>query len=1674
MLPCGTAYRPALLYFAIFLIIAAGNCYGQSVFQPTLTGKNFISSGDIFGTRVFIENRGQFDGKAVNGEKIYFGFTHGNDRIYFTAKGLIYEMIESFPLSEREMERQEKRGKAVTRPDKSHFVYMNWLGDINPAVSIEAADKQSHYITYGEAELASSTFKKITYRQLYPGIDIEFVVPEDKIDGIKYNVLLHPGADAGKIKFLYSGEVNGTKLQKSGDVHIRTDMWDLVEHRPNSFYSGGGPVNSRFFVNHDTIGFEFPEGLAGGREVIIDPYVSPITSFTPNSLGYEVDFDFQGNLYVFGSYGYAKVAKFNNNGTLLWTFSGQVLSQGWNSQLTINGSVGNFAVDKIASKSYIGQGNTFPRVVRLDASGNYDNFITPVDNLFQELWEMNFSCVSGDILIVGGGHTSNLSAATINTATPVLVLSSFNPSNPNFVHDISAFTQDDFGNSFCYYACSNIPLNHKITRVNSTYNGNVWTMPSGFNTLAEINNKNNYGAPTLVPSAGYNGLFANLSYLYYYDGQTLAAFDKSTGTVIATTNVNFGAKVVGGIAVDYCNNIYVGGQSVIACYNFNGTSFSTLTSIPLNANLPMQRVYDLRHNKSTGQLYVSGSGFVGTYPAIHSGNCPSGPGSCIFSQVSLAANTTSITCATLGSATIIPNNGLGPFSYTWVPSGQTGPTASGLAPGNHTVVVYDQGLNLTYTTVTTFSPAVPLTATISNTAFLSCHGLSNGTAAVTNINGGSATQNYTWTNGNVAFNTSSVSSLSFGAWTVTIKDALTGCMLTNSFQVNQPLPLNSIVLINTPTACVGGTIAMNGISAGGIPSYNYTWTNGPQTSNYIVSENTAGAYTYTYNSTDSYNCLTTALVTLTFVPLPQLTISNAAICPYATGSVIASGATSYTWNGTITGATFTDAPLVNTTYTVEGSAAGCNSSATGSIVLLTVPNPNISSNSPICNGQSLTFSGSGGVSYSWQGPQAFVSSSQSASISAAAPSRSGIYNLTVTAANTCTASTTVSLTVHPTPTVTATGANVCNTQTIYLGANAGSAVTFFWNGPNGFFSQQKNPSIVNPPTSASGQYSLLVYSAHGCSNTAFAQVSVTALPSLFPGSNSPFCEFNTLQLNSANVPAGSFLSWTGPLGAAGNSQVVQIPNAGLNAAGIYTLNISLGPCQNSATTQVIVHPLPQPAATYNSPVCEKGTLQLSVTAAAGNTISSYNWSGPSQYSASQQFPSRSNTALLHSGQYTVLLTDVFGCSNSATVQVNILPQPKLSATGATVCIKTPATLSVSGASTYTWMNTGINMGSGPLLQIGSTYNVLPMTFSIFATALNTCTNVTTATLSTYPQPTVLAYATPTAGCLNHEFVLRGYGAGLYSWQGPVNFKAAGEEFRWNAFTTAFSGDYNVTGTDRHGCTNTATVSIVVYPLPEATLGGGPFNACVPFCGQYTVSPFPGTVKLIQSTWKINNGKNLGSPFSYCIETPGDYLARGEFIDEHLCSNTGTILIHAAEKPVAMMTILPEHPVENTDEVIFTDQSEGRLINSWLWSLQDTEHGTVKEFKGRTVPAFMAEYAGNYLMALRVETSEGCADTTLQQFTIEEDFLVYVPSAFTPNHDHNNEKFVPVLRGQKFFSMKIFNRWGQEIYSTASLEEGWDGTYKGEDCKEDVYIWKMDIASRSGKHKVINGSVTLYR
>jgi gliding motility-associated-like protein len=1634
------------LLLSLFILVNATNFSQQVVMSP----QPFTSTKDLFGTRNFIENKGQFENPVEKSEKILFLYEEGGEKIHFTAKGLIYELVHLDPVSEHQKEELEEKGLGDESLAERHYVQMKWE-NANANIEVIGEEKQGHYFTYGSADLNSYAYKQIIYKNVYPNIDVVYEIPKDHAFGIKYSLLLHPGANASDVELAYSGEIRKMTVKENGDVVIKTPLYDITEHAPKSFYKNDEPVISSFELTKQNLQFKFGQSVDSTREFVIDPWVTAVTTLSNNNYAYDVDFDFGGGTYVYGgnnasTSGRCKVSKYNSTGALVWTFSGVVTTPSWNSGTSWSS---NFKVNKGLGKTYVSRNNGSPNLIRLDASGNYDNFISFGSTAVGEVWAMDLIC-NGDLLVFGGANTSG---EIVSTATgSITLVTTFSPGITGCCQDVVSYAIDPVGDMFVYFL-GHTQLNYKIGKLSQTFTTSLWHQPSGFSVFAYLQNKSLYPGANAGNAIAFNALAVNMNYLFYYDGYNVAAYNKSTGSLVSSTVVTGQTgREQGGIAVDDCNNVYVGGNGNIMCFSFNGTNFSTLTPIPLNASTTIQYVADVSLNVFSNTLYVSGSGFVGMYAAIHSTTCAlqqvTSP--CNFGQGTITAQTTSITCANLGSASVTAVGGLGPFTFSWVPSGQTGSVISNVSPGNYSVIVTDVGANFTYTAMAIFTPLIPLSGYVLSSGSVPCYGAATATAGVFNLSGGSGNQNYLWTNGISTQTTAIATGLGAGNWSVTVTDALTGCQINPNFSIFQPTQLGSFVSAPSPTACVGDTITMNAIVSGGIPSYTCSWTNGTQSCTALASETLASVYSYTVNSVDQNLCPISSPITVTFVPYPVLSVADVSICPLKTGTLVALGATSYTWNNTTTGSAFTDSPIAKTVYTVTGTSAGCASSATAQIVVMPVPSPGIVLNSPLCQTTNLQLIGTGGVSYVWTGPQSFTSAAAAPTIGAIALNQAGVYQMTVTAANTCTASTTATVDVNPIPFVSAIGSTVCTVQTMSLGANAVPASTFNWSGPNQFSSFAQNPILNLPSLTANGFYTVVATTANGCTANAVAQVSVVAPPtlSITLSSNTLCAQALNGSPNSVTLTALGAVSYTLitpsqlTIQNAGNPYQLasSAPFSTILSLQTVTLVGSNGVCSSIKNSSVNIVPNPVISIVSSTPaIC------------AGVTFTYTNY-GASAYT----WTNTNNALMLNSNGSIAIATpsvssvfSAFGSSagcNSGIVSTNInvynIPTLSLSPKQSTICIGTATVIKASGtAVSYNWSPPyGLNSANSASVTARPFANQI---YTVVGTA-NGCT--TTATTGVYllalPQPTALAEKN--AVCLNELIVLHGTGGENYWWKGPNHFALGGQTVSFTAINLGLTGEYRLIVSDKKGCIDSTSIRIAVNPLPEGTLYALKTEGCVPFCPTFTFQASPQSAATT-ATWIVENQKFTQVNFIKCFEIAGEYELKGLLQDSTThCQNTHSFAVRAYDVPIANFDWIPKDPIESLDEVKFTNKSEGENIVQFTWYFMDLPiQGTsVKEH-----PSYIYKDAGKYPVAFTIKNNHGCSDTAVKMIQVLEDFSVYIPNSFTPNNDGKNDEFSPVLRGVRLFEISVYDRWGNKVYSNSDPAQTWKGEYKDQACKE---------------------------
>jgi gliding motility-associated-like protein len=1033
----------------------------------------------------------------------------------------------------------------------------------------------------------------------------------------------------------------------------------------------------------------------------------------------------------------------------------------------------------------------------------------------------------------------------------------------------------------------------------------------------------------------------------------------------------------------------------------------------------------------------------------------------------------SITCASLGSASIMVSGSPGPFSYTWLPTIQTGSAATGLIPGTHTILVFDAFTGSTHSATETFLPLLPLTGGLAHTPSFACYGAATASAAIVNLSGGSGNQTYQWTNGNSTLTVPSPTNLSGGTWTVTVTDALTFCKVTHVFMVLQPPAMTVLIAANTPSSCAGRNIFITSQASGGTPGYSFQWTNGPPSSSHTVAESTGGTHVYTLSATDANTCTVTRTVSVAFIANPALVISHASICPLETGTVSVSGATSYTWSNSSNNPSISDNPLSTTVYTVTGEASTCTSIATATILLKPVPVPLIASNSPRCEQTQLQLFSNGGAGYAWNGPLGYGSNAQNPVINSVQLTQAGVYNLTVTAANSCTAATSVTIVVNTIPTVAATGATVCTTQTLTLGAISVGGASFLWNGPAGFSSGLQNAFLNNPVTQASGNYMVRATSPQGCTNTAVASALVVPPPNLVTtlSSNSLCAQALNGSPNSIMMNATGGVTYT--LNTPGHISYNSNPPWNLSSTPPYTPQIvvstatlfgSNGVCTSSTTASFSV--IPNPTVTVSNPtpaICAGETYTYT-----SNGANSYVWSA-----SSPNYTSISNGGVAVANPSINALFSIIGSSlgcQSALVtsSMTVYPLPNVSVTPTqtNICIGSSAVLVAYGnATSYHWSPPNSLSATS-----GATVLVKPnseMQYIVTGSA-NNCTRLAVANVSVLPLPLPTAAANSAAVCLNDKVIFKGTGGHFYSWKGPNNISFAGETATVTASSFIYSGVYTLTVIDKNGCANTAKTGFTINEFPSSGITGTKLSGCAPFCSDISLWTKSNSVN---ATFSVNGKYYASNTFKYCFQTPGTYTINGYFTDNQTgCQATESLVLRVPAVPQADFYWLPETPVESLEEVQFINSSSDENQVHWRWYF-----GNDKSYKPQTENAsYFFRDAGTYAVALIVTNSAGCSDTIVKKVVIEGDFACYIPNAFTPNTDSKNEVFLPKVRGVHKYSLSIFNRWGEQVFYTQDHLEGWDGEFKGEQCKSDVYAYKIVLTTLYGEHREYSGQVLLYR
>jgi len=742
-----------------------------------------------------------------------------------------------------------------------------------------------------------------------------------------------------------------------------------------------------------------------------------------------------------------------------------------------------------------------------------------------------------------------------------------------------------------------------------------------------------------------------------------------------------------------------------------------------------------------------------------------------------------------GSATATPLSGFAPYTYLWS-NGATTASTSGLTEGQHTVTVTDaSGCTITLTVTISGDTTPPTVSAAGGT--ITCGNPSVVLSATTN---GTVTG---WTGPNGFSSTLANPSVSApGTYTVTAQNA-NGCTATATATVDSDMQAPTVTATGGTISCTQTSIQLSATTNGTI--VNWSGPNGftSTQASPLVSE--AGEYTVTVESANG--CTATATATVNANTDAPTVSATGGVITCESGSVTLSATTNGTivsWTGPNGFTSSLASPSVSTagTYTVTvQSANGCTATASTTVTEDTLL-PTVTATGGVisCNSGSVTLSATtNGTVTGWTGPNGFSSSMANPTVSSP-----GVYTVTVTSANGCTATATATVTSDDqAPTVTATGGTItCIATSVVLSANTNGTITG-WTGPNGFASSDASPSV-----STAGTYTVTVQSANGCTATATATVSSDMqAPTVSATGGQVTCQSTSVTLGVTTN--GSVVGWTGPNGFSSS-----LANPSVSTAGTYTVTVQgANGCTATASAEVTSDDQ-APSVTAVGGVLTCTTTSVALSATTNGTIVS--WTGPNGFTSTESSPSVSTA-----GTYTVTVQSANGCTATATATVTSdATAPTATATGGVItCASGSVTLGVTTNGTvigWTGPNGFTSSAVNPVVSTAGTYTVTVQ-------SANGCTATATATVTSDDSaPT----ATATGGqitCTVSSVTLGVTTNGtVVGWTGPNGFTSSDVNP-----VVSVAGTYTVTVQSANGCTATATAQVTEdATLPTVSATGG--------------------------------------------------------------------------------------------------------------------------------------------------------------------------------------------------------------------------------------------------------------
>ena len=897
--------------------------------------------------------------------------------------------------------------------------------------------------------------------------------------------------------------------------------------------------------------------------------------------------------------------------------------------------------------------------------------------------------------------------------------------------------------------------------------------------------------------------------------------------------------------------------------------------------------------------------------------------------------------------------------------------------------------------------------------------------------------------------------------TVVVSDQV-GVTLTGPAQppifANSTLCSGATLTLNTPTLA-GATYVWAGPNGFSSNAQNPTIPN--------VSTANSGNYTlYVVVNGCTSSVATRQITVISGATLPAFSVNSPCANTTLTFDAATYTGATYVWSGPggWNPGNVEDPTRPNATTAMSGSYSlyivinGCTSgTTTQNVVINPIPaTPNFTTNSPVCTSTDITFNGPtvANATYVWSGPGGWSANIEDPTRQTATLGMSGTYGLNVVVNGCSSAVATQNVVVNGADVpVVEVSSSICAGDSILLQAQTVPGATYVWSGPNGFTSSDEDPVLYPATPAMAGTYSLYLVS-NGCtSTTATGEVVVNGVSAPAFTFTSPLCNGDTLVLDAPTITNANYY-WTAP-GWTSFAEDTTIYNVTGANSGNYSLYVVLNECTSATSTQAItVNPIPAtPTIGSNSPICSGNPLNLTSNTYANST---YVWSGPNGFTSALEDPTRNPADATMSGNYSlyVVTNSCTSATQSLTAIVNTAP----------TLISSHTDVNCQGDTNGT-AHAEVSIGGTPPFQYA--WNLVPPQLTQDLTNIGAgtyivgvldslgCTDQDTVVVSTLSTPPTIQGSVTNETCFGSN-------------NGAVNVTITGGSpnfsYLWNSgqntedISNVAPGNYTITVTDQYQCPYTSSYVIQAGPdlVVQRTVNNIPCFGGTQ--GSIQVQPSGGT-----PPYTITVNGNVASGTLIQNLPAGTYVVVVN--DNGGCSKTVTATISAPPQIVGDSTY---HQIRLGDYLTLSPTYSGGTGNLSMYWTPFYNLSCSNCADPLAWPTQTTTYHVN------ITDANGCTGTGIVVVDVFHDGP-FIPNTFTPGQGDINEVFRVSDYGVKEFELYIFDRWGEKLFYSENIYQGWDGRQpNGQLYPLDVYVWKTHITYIDGTQKTLMGHITLLR